>query len=82
MAGLVGALMLAPSTIRSCPTKFWTLRQQRLVGPDGTMKNRRRRVVVTGVGLVSPPAVGTEPTRQAILGGRSGIGGSCSAQSP
>src|SRR5258706_14366597 len=33
----------------------------------------RRRVVVTGVGLVSPLAAGAEETWQGILAGRSGI---------
>jgi 3-oxoacyl-[acyl-carrier-protein] synthase II len=34
--------------------------------------NPNRRVVVTGVGLVSPVAIGTEETWQALLAGRSG----------
>jgi len=33
-----------------------------------------RRVVVTGVGLVSPVGIGTEDTWQAVRGGNSGIG--------
>ncbi|MGB9606314.1 MAG: beta-ketoacyl synthase N-terminal-like domain-containing protein, partial [Bryobacteraceae bacterium] len=33
-----------------------------------------RRVVVTGVGLVSPVGIGTEETWRAILEGRSGVG--------
>ncbi|GBC79000.1 3-oxoacyl-[acyl-carrier-protein] synthase 2 [bacterium HR09] len=32
------------------------------------------RVVVTGVGLISPLGVGTEPTWEALIAGRSGVG--------
>jgi 3-oxoacyl-[acyl-carrier-protein] synthase II len=34
----------------------------------------RRRVVVTGLGLISPVGIGVEPSWQALVAGRSGIG--------
>ena len=36
--------------------------------------HKSRRIVVTGVGLVSPLGVGTEPTWEGIVQGRSGVG--------
>src|SRR3954453_21693950 len=34
----------------------------------------KRRVVVTGIGMISPLGVGNEPTWQGLVEGRSGIG--------
>jgi 3-oxoacyl-[acyl-carrier-protein] synthase II len=42
-----------------------------VTGPGG---GERRRVVVTGIGLVSPVGIGVEETWRAILDGRSGVG--------
>ena len=39
-----------------------------------SLRAARRRVAVTGVGLVSPLATGTDATWEAIIAGRSGIG--------
>ena len=39
---------------------------------EGT--NRMRRVVVTGLGMVSPLACGVEPSWQRLIAGRSGVG--------
>src|SRR5258708_5286037 len=34
----------------------------------------KRRVVVTGIGMISPLGIGNEPTWQGLIAGRSGIG--------
>ena len=34
----------------------------------------KRRVVVTGIGMISPLGIGNEPTWQGLIAGRSGVG--------
>jgi 3-oxoacyl-[acyl-carrier-protein] synthase II len=48
----------------------------RAVRPDdgSESKRMRRRVVVTGIGLITPVAIGTEETWQGLVSGKSGIG--------
>src|SRR6059058_6259385 len=38
------------------------------------MQRVERRVVVTGIGLVTPLGIGNEPTWQGVLAGKSGVG--------
>src|SRR5262245_19270814 len=61
----VGPVTLTP------PGGLPTMR--RFVGND-VQNNGRRRVVVTGVGLVTPLGTGVEKNWTALLAGRSGIG--------
>src|SRR5712691_3415083 len=39
-----------------------------------TFRMSKRRIVITGIGMISPLGIGNEPTWQGLIEGRSGIG--------
>jgi beta-ketoacyl-acyl-carrier-protein synthase II len=57
----------------------WSLHQQQYLGKNlrGLKKEKlmRRRVVITGLGVVAPNGIGKEAFWEACISGRSGIGG-------
>jgi 3-oxoacyl-[acyl-carrier-protein] synthase II len=44
------------------------------LSPEEVSSMSRRRVVVTGVGLITPVGIGAEPSWQSLVAGKSGIG--------